>query len=442
MRFRFMALPSLVAVLSCCAAAQAAPRSITLPQALELAAAHNPEAAAAALNAQAAHAQVRQQHLLPNPELAYSQEDAGKPGRSQSLQLSGPLELGGKRAARVGLAQQQAQAAELGSLAARAQVRAQTALAFFDLLLAQEHFKLAQASVQLAQQAAQAAGQRVAAGKISPVEHSRALAAQAMAQAEAAQAQSQWRSAQGQLAAMLGQDGGQAEDWQAQGILTKPQAAVQAQMQTEETALSSLPPLPILPSWARLLSALDAAPTLQAAQSELAQSQAQLRLARSARWPDVTLSVGVKRNADATQPHQQLLLGAAFPLPLFDRQQGAVQAALAQQAAAGERQRASSAQARQALLQAYENFQAAATQSQLLQSQGLPAAYRAYRAAGIGFAYGKFSFLELLDAQRSYLAVQSQLLQAQGQAYRAAALIEGLLAQPLSALLPAVNERP
>ena len=191
-----------------------------------------------------------------------------------------------------------------------------------------------------------------------------------------------------------------------------------------------------------MLSALDAAPTLQAAQSELAQSQAQLRLARSARWPDVTLSVGVKRNADATQPRQQLLLGAAFPLPLFDRQQGAVQAALAQQAAAGERQRASSAQARQALLQAYENFQAAATQSQLLQSQGLPAAYRAYRAAGIGFAYGKFSFLELLDAQRSYLAVQSQLLQAQGQAYRAAALIEGLLAQPLSALLPAVNERP
>ena len=56
MRFRFMALPSLAAVLSCCAAAQAAPRSITLPQALELAAAHNPEAAAAALDAQAAHA--------------------------------------------------------------------------------------------------------------------------------------------------------------------------------------------------------------------------------------------------------------------------------------------------------------------------------------------------------------------------------------------------
>ena len=59
------------------------------------------------------------------------------------------------------------------------------------------------------------------------------------------------------------------------------------------------------------------------------------------------------------------------------------------------------------------------------------------RAARIGFEYGKFSFLELLDAQRSWLAAQSQALQTQANAYRALAEIESLLGQPLSELAQA-----
>ena len=151
----------------------------------------------------------------------------------------------------------------------------------------------------------------------------------------------------------------------------------------------------------------------------------------------MTLSLGVKRGRDAQTPRQQILLGASFPLPLFDRQQGAVQAAQLQEQAARERQRASRLASTQALRSAYENYQSAVGELQLLQTQALPAAQSADRAARIGFEYGKFSFLELLDAQRSWLAAQNQALQTQANAYRALAEIESLLGQPLSELAQA-----
>ncbi|MOA54917.1 Cobalt-zinc-cadmium resistance protein CzcC precursor [compost metagenome] len=64
---------------------------------------------------------------------------------------------------------------------------------------------------------------------------------------------------------------------------------------------------------------------------------------------------------------------------------------------------------------------------QLLQQEVLPGAKSAYDAAGIGFAHGKFSFLDVLDAQRSYFSARSQYLQALGEAHRAAADVDRLL---------------
>ena len=77
--------------------------------------------------------------------------------------------------------------------------------------------------------------------------------------------------------------------------------------------------------------------------------------------------------------------------------------------------------ARASLQQTHARWQALHTQAQLLQADALPAAQSAYRAASLGFEYGKFSFLELLDAQRSYFAVQSQYVRTLVALHRTAA---------------------
>jgi len=64
---------------------------------------------------------------------------------------------------------------------------------------------------------------------------------------------------------------------------------------------------------------------------------------------------------------------------------------------------------------------------QALQADVLPGSKSAYDAATIGFENGKFSFLEVLDAQRTYFTAKSQYLKALAEAHRAAAEIDRLL---------------
>ena len=79
------------------------------------------------------------------------------------------------------------------------------------------------------------------------------------------------------------------------------------------------------------------------------------------------------------------------------------------------------------LAQAHERLHAARQEAQLLQREILPGAQSVYDAATKGFEYGKFNFLEVLDAQRTLLQAKSQTLRALSEAHRAAAEIERII---------------
>ncbi len=64
---------------------------------------------------------------------------------------------------------------------------------------------------------------------------------------------------------------------------------------------------------------------------------------------------------------------------------------------------------------------------QALQAEVLPGAQTALSAASKGFELGKFSFLEVLDAQRTLIHARTQRLQAVAEAHRAAYAIDRLL---------------
>ena len=140
--------------------------ALTLKIALERAFDANPVLSAAQRELDAIEATIIQAQVRPNPEIAAYIEDTRKATRSTTLQLNQPIELGGKRSARIGAAERARDAAAAELAAKRAEVRAGVVVAFYDVLVAQERLRLAQASVELAQRASSAAARRVTAGKV------------------------------------------------------------------------------------------------------------------------------------------------------------------------------------------------------------------------------------------------------------------------------------
>ena len=383
-------------------AAAAAAEPLSLARAIELALEGNPEVAAAKRQWEATEGQVLQGRSRPNPELAYSLEDTRSKTRTQSWQLNLPVELGGKRAARTKAAektreQAQAQLAEL-----QATVRANVAAAYFDVLTAQERLVLARDSAALAKSSTDTVSKRVAAGKVSPVEESKARVAEAGVRVELAQAASEQRNALSRLFALLGR-------------IDAPYTVLEGKAEN----------LPSVPSLADLQPLISSAPGVVLARIEVDRRKALTALEQSKRVPDVTVSVGMQRSNETQR--NVLLFGVSVPLPIFDRNQGNLLEALKLEDKARDELQAASVRLHSEVAQGQERLSTITAEVQSLQQDVLPGAKSAYDAATIGFENGKFNFLEVLDAQRTYFTAKSQYLKALGEAHRAAADIDRLL---------------
>ena len=383
-------------------AAAAAAEPLSLAKAIELALEGNPEVAAAKRQWEATEGQVLQGRSRPNPELAYSLEDTRSKTRTQSWQLNLPVELGGKRAARTKAAektreQAQAQLAEL-----QATVRANVAAAYFDVLTAQERLVLARDSAALAKSSTDTVSKRVAAGKVSPVEESKARVAEAGVRVELAQAASEQRNALSRLFALLGR-------------IDAPYTVLEGKAEK----------LPSVPSLADLQPLISSAPGVVLARIEVDRRKALTALEQSKRVPDVTVSVGMQRSNETQR--NVLLFGVSVPLPVFDRNQGNLLEALKLEDKARDELQAATVRLHSEVAQARERLSTITAEVQSLQQDVLPGAKSAYDAATIGFENGKFNFLEVLDAQRTYFTAKSQYLKALGEAHRAAADIDRLL---------------
>ena len=382
------------------ATAPATPLSLTT--AIELALEGSPEVAAAMRQLEATEGQILQGRARPNPELAYSLEDARSRTRTQSWQLNLPVELGGKRAARTKAAEKSREQAQAQLNELKATLRANVAAAYFDVLTAQERLVLAKDSVALAKSSTDTVTKRVAAGKVSPVEESKARVAEAGIRVELAQAASEQRNARSRLFALLGK--------------------IEAPFMVLEGKAENLPPVPKL---ADLQSLISSSPAVVLARMEVDRRKALTDLEQSKRVPDVTVSVGMQRSNETQR--NVLLLGVSVPLPVFDRNQGNLLEALKLEDKARDELQAATVRLHSEVAQARERLSTIIAEVQSLKQDVLPGAKSAYDAATIGFENGKFNFLEVLDAQRTYFTAKSQYLKALGEAHRAAADIDRLL---------------
>lgn len=395
-----LAAPVAASVPSVPAVAQAG--RVTLQQAIERAMQTHPALAAAGYEVAASEGAVDQARRWRNPEAAFTTEDVRRDRATMTAQLNIPLELGGKRAARTRAAEATRDTTAQDAAVLRAELRADVTRAFFDLLIAQERLSLAQASDRLAAEAKSAAARRVQAGKVSPVEQTKASVARASAAIELRDTRAELQVAQRALAAFWG------------GAPMMPQADGSAET------------LPIVPPEALAHpGALEATPRAVRARLEIDRRQALANVERSKRVPDVTLTVGAKRDSAAN--NNMAVIGIAVPLPLFDRNQGSLLEAQRLADKAFEDYRALQLEQGAALAQEVARLEAARTTVQSLRTDVLPGAQRAYDAARIGFDAGKFGFLDVLDAQRTLFQARAQYLAALSRAHQAAAGIDRIL---------------
>jgi len=372
---------------------------LTLAEAIRLALQFSPQIVANQQELAASDGTVIQAGARPNPEIQALIEDTRRESRTTTVQFSQPIELGGKRSARVSVAELGRAQTAVDVEGRRAQIRADVSDAFFGAVIAQERVQLAQASAELSGRAADAASKRVQAGKVSPVDETRAKVAHAGVRVELRQAQGELRSARQRLSALLGP------------------AAPRAQVLAWQS--NALPAL-LSPD-----TSLTDVPALRQARLEVDRRQAMVELERARRIPDVTLTLGAKR--DQQVGRNQTVIGLSIPIPVLDTNRGNLLQALRLHDKAEADLQATQIRIDTKWTQLSERQRSAQAEVQALKEEVLPGAESAWQAATTGFELGKFSFLDALDAQRTLFQARAQYLRALNELYRTTADIDRLL---------------
>ncbi len=375
----------------------------------------SPELATLPYDERAAEARVLQAGLRPNPEVSVEVEDFGGQkefrgfGESETtLKFGQLLELGGKRAARIREAQAEKALVKFDCEVKRREVLSQTAQAFYDVLGAQRRVQLNEALAKFAEELAPAIQRRVESGRASAVEESRNEVAVASARIALEQARGDLAAARRNLAAMWGAR--QPDFGSAVGDL-------------ERVAK----PGPFR-NYVRLLSAY---PSLARWPAETNKRVATVAKEKAQGAPDVTLTVG-PRWWEGPQA-AAIFASVSVPLPLQNRNQGAVRQAQAMvEKAAGERKAAEVMLVKEAG-ESYEQMVKAHTEIQILSSSVLPNAQRTADSVQEGYAIGKFSQLDVLEARRTIIEARTQYLQALVTYHKASAQLDALTgATPLA----------
>ncbi len=378
-----------------------------MQEALRLALLQNPDLSTADQDIRAAEARLLQAGLRPNPSVIGDIQDfegsrqyyQGANGAQITVSIAQLVELGGKRAARLRAARCSGELARWDYESRRLEILAQTAQAFIATVAAQERLPLIEADRKLAVESMPTIEQRIAAGATSPVEKTRAEIFIADFDVELQQARRDLAQAR----------------------------ALDARFSAVSGSLDERgPPL----SLATLATRLEGHPALARFSAELDQRKASLTLAKTAAVPDVTFTPGYRHHNDPPSDNVAVFT-AEVGLPLFDRNQGNIQAARAELAKVAPERRAVDARLHAELNEAYSTLEAARAEIATLETRILPAARETFRLINESMEAGKFSYLEVLDARRTLTTGRQELLVAQATLASAAARIEALTGGPL-----------
>jgi outer membrane protein, heavy metal efflux system len=371
---------------------------VSLAQALRQGLEASPRVGQAKAKADAAEARARQAGVSPNPELSLEVENFAGSGAFQGLRstettlaLSQRIELGGKRRARVEVARAERDFAFLSYKSALADLERDIRSAHANLRAAEDRAMLARDNVGAATELLRTANLLVEVGRDPPLRGLRAEAQLAEAKAEQARTFGELLVARQLLATLIGSS----------------DSELAASVASEDSP-------PILPPDTETLD-------IQLATAERAAAQARVRLARADAVPDVTGSAGVRRFAEGRET--AFVAGISIPLPIRDRNRGNIEAAQSESLAAESGLALARLDASRARYEARMLLGAADARYEALAGPGITQAEEALRLARLGYSAGKFSLIELLDAQNALNQAKLNLIEARLDRARALAAL-------------------
>jgi cobalt-zinc-cadmium efflux system outer membrane protein len=395
------------------AAAEAA--SLTLGQAVERALASNPALQGFAYGLQAQDARIAAADQRPVTEASFELENVLGSGEFDGLDsaeatfaLSRVVELGDKRRLRTAAAVAGRDLLSIEGQAAQLDVLAEVARRFIHVAALQEQLELTQNATELARQTVTDVERRVRAARSPEAELLRAQAALATAEIDERHAQQQLAVGRRQLAATWG---------------------------AEEDAFgpvkADLYRLPADTDFAALVARLDTNPDFLRFTSEARLRDAELRLASSLSRPDLSFSAGVRRLEGPDD--QALVFGVSVPLFAGQRSAPARSEAVALRARVNTDRQTAVVRARSQLFQLHQELQQAVAETRALQTEVMPRLDEALTQTRYAYERGRYSYLELVDAQQAWRAAHYTLIDAAERGQTLRVEIERLTGEPLDA---------
>jgi cobalt-zinc-cadmium efflux system outer membrane protein len=389
-------------------------QTLTLKTALQRALAASPRLTAAERDVGIATGQRIQAGALINPEVSYEQDNSfgsrgyrGTKSAETTLQISQLFELFGKRDARIAVGRAGIETAAIQRKAVRLEVLSETAVGFLGVLGAQRRIQILDEQVAAIDKLTPLLQRRVDAGASSPAEIGRAEVASALVKADRERVRSTLTSARRELAVLMGDTAAKFSAVSGRlDVLGRP------------------------PSFKAVVAAIDSNPQLMRWTAVYAQRNAELLLARLKPYPDVRVSAGWRHFNETNDDAVRLSL--SVPIPVFDRNQGNILSA--QESLA--KTRAEREANRNTLIvlagRAYDSLQGALRELKVLREVAIPKSRQAADAIFEGYGQGRFTLLEVLDAQASVAQARLREQEAQQNFHVAVATIEGLIGNPFT----------
>lgn len=373
------------------AGAQSPPPILSLEDALQRGEQHSPRVRAADAKREAWAGDRLQAAARPNPEFTLDGENfagnkdyAGFRSVEVTAGLSQKIELGGKRQARIDLADAGGRLAgherERDLLALREEIaRAYVAALYADRLAMLEAGRL-----ENAQSLASAVRERVQNGREPAVQLRKGEIALSSAQVAQQRARREYQASLATLAGVIG--------------LPAVTLALDTGWFDQIDRVFDPPPDEV---------ALNANPDYARLETAIAQARAAVVRSETESIPDPTLSAGVRRFRESDS--SAFVVGLSIPIPVFDRNAGTIQRARQDLIRAEAEAAAERISLRAGLFRARQALEASQREVEVVRTTILPAAAETLDAAREGYRAGKFGFLDLLDAQRTEFDVKAQL---------------------------------
>ena len=387
--------------------------ALPLREALALALVQNPGLAAFSWETRARESEALQAGLFPNPQISVEAENFagngsfnGYDSAETTVMLGQLVELGGKRPKRRQVAELERDLADWDFEVARLNVLTAVTQNFVTVLEAQRRLELADDLRKLALESLEAVSKRVEAGAASAVEQMRADVILSSSEVAKRRAEAALEAARASLAALWG----------------SPSA-------TFDIAVGDLDTIDALPPIEPTESLIARNPDIARWASERAHRDAVVTLESARGIPNVTVQGGVRQFESGSDT--ALVLGFSVPFPVFDRNQGARQAARSRQSKARSQQHAATTRVLRDLEVSIQALRASYDTVIALRTRVLPQAEKAYSGVRTGYLRGLFRYVDVLDAQRTLFELRNNELSELGQFHRAIADVERLSGTPI-----------